>query len=553
MAILTLEQRHDYYVLAAERTGIHKPILAALAQAHTSPSLADGETGLGISPINRISIEQVNTFRQQVQYAANTVRSLMESLVAQGWTGMEMWNRENGCYTEQLIRAIASGYLPPASDSTAALLESCDANKLLQAYLQALTTDEQTKKLPQDLTYLDQALLIFVNRISDYYLGLPHQRDALLEVVRMAGKLETREAAIASLVSAANLSAENLEESQIDIPLKQFIQRLSAKYAEYPHQREALIRMTQVWRQLPSREQAIATLENNASPEESVKIIDSVLIAFVQRLPQSYLRTGSQRSALTEVYRLWHQLESRTAALWALGIDPQQLSQSSGDRSSLIHTATQLDRALLEFARRLPAEYQPLDNQREILILLVQLWRDLLTRDQAIASLFDDLKSMECARRDTLEAPPQPIPLSLPRRPERWTPDNLQLFASIIPEGSFTWAEATHGGTCLPPNQATVEAIISIAELVQRARDRIGRPFGIINWYRPSSPYNIGSPHCYNRHQLGDAIDFTCEGLSGNQLYWFLDPWWSGGLGRYIQYPYLCYIDAQRYRRRWLN
>jgi len=122
MAILTLEQRHDYYVLAAERTGIHKPILAALYQAHGSPSLAEGETGLGISPIHRISMEQVNRFEQQVQYAANTVRSLMESLVAQGWTGSEMWNAEHGRYTDQMIQAIASGYLPPASDSTVALL-----------------------------------------------------------------------------------------------------------------------------------------------------------------------------------------------------------------------------------------------------------------------------------------------------------------------------------------------------------------------------------------------------------------------------------------------
>jgi hypothetical protein len=551
MAILTLEQRHDYYGLAAERTGIHKPILAALYQAHGSPSLAEGETGLGISPIHRISMEQVNRFEQQVQYAANTVRSLMESLVAQGWTGSEMWNAEHGRYTDQMIQAIASGYLPPASDSTVALLESCDPKMLLQAYLKEWETERQKAGLPDDLTNLDDSLLVFVERICDYYIGLPYQRDALLEVVRIGSKLDTREQAIASLASAANLPVDNLEESQLDIPLKQFIQRLPAKYTNYPYQREALIRLTQIWRQLPSREHAITTLVNNNSPEETLKIIDSALIAFLQRLPQAYLRTRSQRSALTEAYQLWHQLESRSAALWALGIDPQKLAHSTSDRPTLINSATQLDRALLEFVRRLPVAYQELDQQREILLRLVQLWRDLTTRDQVIESLFDDLKQMEQARRDTSEAPPPPSLLVLPKRPQVWTTENLQLFASIIPDGSLTWAEATRGGTCLPPNQATVDAIIRIADLAQRARDRLGRSFLIINWYQSASLPPAFSHPGYNRYQLGDAIDFTCEGLSGNQLYWFLDAWWPGGLGRYKQFPYVCYIDAQSYRIRW--
>jgi hypothetical protein len=38
MAILSPDQRNYYYLLEAERAGIHKPILAALYQAHSSPS-----------------------------------------------------------------------------------------------------------------------------------------------------------------------------------------------------------------------------------------------------------------------------------------------------------------------------------------------------------------------------------------------------------------------------------------------------------------------------------------------------------------------------------
>ncbi|MFP5271257.1 hypothetical protein [Coleofasciculus sp.] len=38
MAILSPDQRNYYYLLAAERVGIHKPILAALYQVHSSPT-----------------------------------------------------------------------------------------------------------------------------------------------------------------------------------------------------------------------------------------------------------------------------------------------------------------------------------------------------------------------------------------------------------------------------------------------------------------------------------------------------------------------------------
>ena len=92
---------------------------------------------------------------------------------------------------------------------------------------------------------------------------------------------------------------------------------------------------------------------------------------------------------------------------------------------------------------------------------------------------------MNGARSNTPEASPHPEPIILPR-PDRWTPDNLQMHASIIIDGAFTWAEATHGGTRMPPNQATVDAIVRIAKLAQQARDRIGRPFLITSWYPPA-------------------------------------------------------------------
>ncbi|HEY9820715.1 MAG TPA: D-Ala-D-Ala carboxypeptidase family metallohydrolase [Candidatus Sericytochromatia bacterium] len=430
MATLSPDQRNYYYLLESERTGIHKPILAALYQIHSSPSLSDGQTGLGISPA---------------------------------------------------------------------------------------------------------------------------KPDALLEGVPIWRGLDTKEAAIASLLPDDKVTAASEDESVLDVPLKQFVQQLSAKYRGYPKAREALVRMIQLWRQLRTREEAIASLQTNTSPQESLSVIDSALIAFVQRLRDSYQGRGSQRNALTEAFRLWRKLDSRAATLFALGIAPELLDRSTTDKTAMVNLATQLDRELLAFVRRLPGEYQERDYQRDALIRLVQLWHDLPTRNQAIASLMEDQKCLNQARYHPKEAPPKPLPSAIPKRPINWTPDNIQLFTSIVPDGNFTWAEATNGGMLMPPNQATVDAIVRIARLVQQARDRIGRPFMITSWSRSPSINSAVGGTSDSRHLIGDAIDFVCEGLTGNQLYWTLDPWWPGGLARFINFPNLCHIDARSYRARWLN
>lgn len=553
MATLSPDQRNYYYLIEAERAGIHKPILAALYAAHSSPSLSDGETGLGIAPANRVSLAQVDTFSEQVQYAANVIRALSESLVAQGWKGGDLWEAEQGRYTDQLLQKIAGGYAPTPNEPAIARLEASDFDTLRQAYLADIESDFQSANLPRNLAYLDQALLTLVDRIPTYYTGLPHQRDALLEGVRIWRELDTREAVIASLVSDANVATVMEDETQLDIPLKQFVQRISANYGGYPQQREALIRIAQLWRQLRTREEAIASLKTNTSPEETLSVIDPALVAFVQRLPGYYEGQGSQRNALTEAFRIWRQLDSRATALGTLGINPDAFKASTSDRTAMMNLATQLDQELLTFVRRLPGEYQESDHQREALIRLVQLWRNLPTRNQAIQSLLEDQKRLEVARRNAQEAAPKPVPVIVPKRPARWTPYNIQLSAPIIPDGNFTWAEATHGGTRMPPNQATVDAMIRIAKLAQRARDRIGRPFIVTSWYRPPVINRAVGGAIYSRHLVGDAIDFLCEGLTGNQLYWFLEPWWPGGLGRYTQFPHLCHIDARSYRARWRN
>ncbi|NET61844.1 MAG: peptidase M15A [Symploca sp. SIO2E6] len=545
MGTLLPNQRHDHYLIEAERAGIHQPILAALYQTHASPVLGDGETGLGVSPANRIPLEQVNTFPAQVQYGANVIRSLTESLIAQGWEGIDLWNAHHGCYTDKFLEYVAGGYAPTTSETTTARLEACEFDVLRQAYFADLETDGQSHKLPSNLAYLEQALITITQQIPNCYTGLPHQRDALLEMVRIWQKLDTRENAIAFLVPEEQLVAVGEDESLLDVPLKQFVRQISNNYWGYPYQRIALIRMTQLWRQLGSPAAAISSLETNTSPEENLSIIDPALIAFVQCLSSSYQGQGSQRNALTEAFRLWYQLGSRAAVLEKLGIAPEQLTAKTTDHQELLNLATQLDRELLKFVRRIPLEYQEIEQQRQALIRLVQLWRSLPTKNQTIATLLED--------RKLLDAPRPPGNIIVPRRPENWTPSNIQLFAPIIPNGNFTWAEATRGGTQMPPNQATVDAIIRIAKLAQQARDRLGRPLIVISWYHPPDLNQVIGEVPHNRHSIGDAIAFICEGLTGNQIYWSLDPWWPGGLGRYQEFPYLSHIDGRSYRARWLK
>ncbi|WP_204104660.1 MULTISPECIES: D-Ala-D-Ala carboxypeptidase family metallohydrolase [Spirulina sp. CCY15215] len=547
MAELTPDRRNYYYLIEAERTGIHKPILAALYRVHRAPILQDDETGLGVSADENIDRDRLDTFPEQVQYAANLIRILTDDLVTQKWQNEDLWNSTKGRYSDRLVEVIAGGYLPQLGEGFMGQLLPCDGDRLLQAYENDIATDYEGRYIPQNLANLDRQLLALIERISEYYSGLSHQREALLAAVRIWRRLDTVDAAIASLARDEKVPATQLQDDRLDVALKQFIQRLSPNYSGYPHQREALLRLTQYWRQLPTREDAIDSLEKATNPDPGLQVFDASLLNFVQRLPRYYEGKGSQRNAVTECFRLWRQIDSRGSALTALGIDPEILTASTASPETIKKVAVQLDRELLNFVRRIPGAYSENHQQREALIRMVQLWRGLKTRSAALASLIEDTKRLEKERADEKDKPT----ILLPDRPDRWTRHNIQLSATILPNGNFTWAEATKGGTRMPPDDATLNAMIRIANLAQQARDRIGRPFIVTSWYRPTHINRAVGGAKYSRHIVGDAIDFVCDNLTGNQLYWLLDPWWPGGLGRYLKYPNLCHIDGRNYRARW--
>ena len=553
MTTLSPDQRNYYYLIEAARAGIHKPILAALYTVHHQPRLTDGEVGLGIVPTNQIGIDQVNTFAEQVQFAANTVRSLTDALIQQGWPGNDLWDTNAGRYADRFLGAIANGYTPALTDSSSAQLESSALEALRQAYLEDIDTDYSGTQLPQNLAELDSGLLAFAERVPPHYTRLDHQRQALLEAVRLWRQLDTPWA----VYEALNLPSQNQvpDEASLDQALLDFVQSVVRYYSGYPNQREALIRLVQLWREMDSREEAIEwLLENDPFANETrLDIVDPALMAFVQQISSLYQGRGDQRFALTEGYRRWYGLASRSTAIAKLGVNPDDLVKNADNQQALMNAARTLDRALLEFVGKIPVLYQQTEEQREALIRMVQIWRRLEGRIPAIQELFDDLRRLERAESTSPDAMPAPKPAPIPTRPAKWTPRNIQLDASIIPNGNFTWAEATRGGARMPPDQATVDAIVRIAKLAQQARDRIGRPFLITSWYRPPEINRRVGGASRSRHIVGDAIDFYCSGLTGNQVYWALDPWWPGGLGRYRRYPALVHLDARLYKARWTH
>ncbi|MEM9979462.1 MAG: peptidase M15A, partial [Cyanobacteria bacterium P01_D01_bin.2] len=419
MAALEPDQRNYYYLLEAERAGIHKPILAGLYTVHQAPRLMDGETGLGIAAVNQIPQDQVNTFPEQVQYAANTLRGLTSTLTADGWSGSDLWDAAKGRYSDRFIERIAEGYRPPSTEAASALLESCNAEKLLAAYLEDITYDYGAQQLPHNLSELDDELLAMADRIAPNYGRLDFQRDALLEAARIWRKLDSHRATI----QAMNVDIDNgvADEPALDKGLTDFIRQVSRFYSGYPHQREALLRLTQLWRQVDSREEAIEWLRTSdpRAGESNLDIVDPALVAFVQRVPEYYQGDGYHRFALTETYRMWKGLDSRSTALSELGATPQFLSANKDNPTALAQAAKQVDQSLLTFIRSVPTIYQETEEQREALIRLVQIWRRLERRVDSIQSLFDDVRRMTRANRDSIEAPPVPKPAPLPARPAR--------------------------------------------------------------------------------------------------------------------------------------
>lgn len=559
MAPLVSSQRDALYTQAAARTGMHASLLAALYAVQRQPLLPDGDSGLGITPANQLPGDAVNTVVNQVHYAANTLRSLVSYLTAKGWQPSDFWQAGQDRYSDRFIRTVADGYAPPETVPLAARLEPSDPQALLAAYLDAIPAVDSPESQPIDAAQniadsgLDSALLSFIRTVPRTYGGLGYQRQALMELLRLWRKLDTPQEVIQSLELdlPKGQTLDSFDPSLLDQPLLIFAQQVPQFYAGYPHQREAVIRLAQLWGRTPTRAVAIANLQLVSASQPDLALLDPVLMAFVQSMNGRYRGLGQQRLALTNFFQAWNQLRSRETAIIELGVDPSHLNPDVATDEVVANTALQMDRSLLAFMQRLPQQYQATDQQREHLLQLVQHWHLFDDRDLAVQHLLSQLRQMETADRTAPEAPPAPLPYLPTRHPERWTVENLQLMQSIVPNGSFTWADATQGGRYLPVNQAAIDSIVQCATQLQVACDRIGRPFCITRWYWPDESLQSVPLIDAHRFALGEAAEFYVPGLTADQVYWALTPWWPGGLGRYQAYPYLIYLDISPHPVRW--
>ncbi len=164
--------------------------------------------------------------------------------------------------------------------------------------------------------------------------------------------------------------------------------------------------------------------------------------------------------------------------------------------------------------------------------------------------------------------PPDNKPQPTPEPPEQELPEpgtdkptgpfRLPGFSStfylsepIIPNGNFTWAEATKNGRRIPVSRDVVYGIIRIARVMEEVRARLGdRPIRINSWYRdPASNRAVGGAR-YSRHMSGDAIDFVVVGLGSYTVYARLNSWW-GSRGGLASSSIFTHIDARGYYARW--
>lgn len=121
----------------------------------------------------------------------------------------------------------------------------------------------------------------------------------------------------------------------------------------------------------------------------------------------------------------------------------------------------------------------------------------------------------------------------------------------ILPNGHFSWAEATKNGNRIPVDETVVNGILQIAEAMEEVREYLGgRPISINSWYRdPTTNRRVGGAS-RSRHLSGDAVDFVVQGISPPEVNRQLEPWW-GDRGGIASASVFTHIDARGYRARW--
>ena len=111
---------------------------------------------------------------------------------------------------------------------------------------------------------------------------------------------------------------------------------------------------------------------------------------------------------------------------------------------------------------------------------------------------------------------------------------------AIFPGSSFTWDEATHGGTRVPENTQVEANIMKLARRIQPYRDAFGdKEWIVTSWYRPSDVNEaIPGAATNSMHLRGLAMDFIVKDMTSMEIAEILRTsvrpgGWEGGLGVY--------------------
>ncbi|MBE9078435.1 peptidase M15 family protein [Romeria aff. gracilis LEGE 07310] len=152
-------------------------------------------------------------------------------------------------------------------------------------------------------------------------------------------------------------------------------------------------------------------------------------------------------------------------------------------------------------------------------------------------------------KNETPPPPPEPSPGDAIRLPG--FSSTFYLSNPILPNGNFTWGEATKNGSRIPVDSNAVYGIIRIAKAMEAVRSRLGdRPIRVNSWYRDSATNKAVGGASRSRHIVGDAVDFVVAGIHPYDVYDQLSSWW-GSRGGLASATVFTHIDARGYYARW--
>ena len=144
-----------------------------------------------------------------------------------------------------------------------------------------------------------------------------------------------------------------------------------------------------------------------------------------------------------------------------------------------------------------------------------------------------------------IKEPPKGKPIKIPKL------GTVYLGEPILPNGHFSWAEATKNGTRIPVSSEIVDGIMKVAKVMEEVRVYLGgKPIQINSWYRdPVTNRNVGGAS-KSRHLSGDAVDFVVIGIHPQEVNKRLENWW-GNKGGLASASCFTHIDARGCKARW--